>query len=688
MGIQSKRNNSKKNNIIVNINIEEEQKPIVVKQPKPIVVKQAKPVIVNQPKQTPVIKINPAITDLKKNAEKFQKLRDDALSKGVNLPQNFSSIPDIRNQNDLSKVNKSLLDKIKLLEEKLKNVVVPTTPVVPTIPVVPGPVDYVSLSKFLVFEVDKMIKEQAPTEVINQTIVDSIKKIKNYINLEDDPAKDEQMNRYIEHLANRWYQAVPDPNTGVSPLDPEPDPDDVTPDLPEIVQFPNTLPEDLLILLRSSPPIKEDIDANLRKNVSNQLISEKTKETIQKMRNISLIPKPVAGAGPSRIALGVFIDKYIPPNKKAVLEPLREGGRGEIKVLGSDWNRVSLLSTLVLQLILNPELKLTPRIYKPAIAELDTRISKLREYITNINNYRNEYNPEISVKRKLRALQSKIDGSIRNLKISYLDDDEDNEKAIRESFNRLDNTGGSVNAFIAFTLDNDDAMITPDSVIKLFEDTEFSQARPNLPKASNLAITDGDDGQTRLILGEPTGDGIDRPRLFNDDGTLYTTVIPVETPPVDPDFNEGQTPEQEVIPIDEDIENEYIFDLVQKLFYTKRGNDDAVQSLYFELSRAYNTPDDKFTTLTLTQGNIALAKALIKTGIEVNDNSVVSFEGAPTNRGGALPRFKLIVDGKPVKKGTETWYFTGLGDEYSSKDLERQTPEITYPYKDLQKDEF
>ena len=42
MGIQSKqRNNSKKNNITVNINIEEEQKPIVVKQPKPIVVKQA-----------------------------------------------------------------------------------------------------------------------------------------------------------------------------------------------------------------------------------------------------------------------------------------------------------------------------------------------------------------------------------------------------------------------------------------------------------------------------------------------------------------------------------------------------------------------------------------------------------------------------------------------------------------------
>ena len=92
--------------------------------------------------------------------------------------------------------------------------------------------------------------------------------------------------------------------------------------------------------------------------------------------------------------------------------------------------------------------------------------------------------------------------------------------------------------------------------------------------------------------------------------------------------------------------------------------------------------------MTLTQGNIALAKALIKTGVEVNDNSIVSFEGAPTDRSGALPRYKLIVDGAPMKKGTETWYFTGLGDEYSSKDLEGQTPEITYPHKDLEKDEF
>jgi len=683
MGIQSKqRNNSKKNNITVNINIEEEQaKPIVVKQPKPIVVKQPKPIVVKQPKQ-PVIKINPAITDLKENAKTFQTLRDTALSQGVNLPQNFSSIPDIRNQNDLSKVNKTLLDKIKLLEDKLKNK--PVVPVAPTIPVVPGPVDYVSLSKFLAFEVDKMINEGAPPEVINQTIVNSIKKIKNYINLEDDPAKDEQMNRYIEHLDNRFSQVVPSaPKPGVSPLDPEPDPDDATPDLPEIVQFPNTLPEDLLILLRASPPIKKDIDANLRKNEKAQLISDDTKKLIQKMRNIYQIPKPEAGQSPSKLSLNRFIDKYIDPVRQAVLEPLRGPERVVIQAFGKDWNSVSLLSTLVYQLILNPTLTLSPGNYRPSVVELDTRIAQLKQYITDIEEYINQYSPGQSVKTKLKDLKKSLNGSILYLKESYLEDEEDNEQAIKESSNRLDNTNGSVNAFIAFTLDSDDAMITPDSVIKLSRDTKFSEAQPTLPEAYNLAITDGDDGQTRLILGDPTGDGIDRPRLFNADGTLYTTVIPAEPQPVDPGFNEG-IPEDE----EEAAQNEYIFDLVQKLFYTKRGNDDAVQSLYFELSRAYNTPDDKFTTLTLTQGNIALAKALIKTGVEVSDNSIVSFEGAPTNMPRALPRYKLIVDGAPVKKGTETWYFTGLGDEYSSKDLEGQTPEITYPHKDLEKDEF
>mgnify|MGYP006402967251 CR=1 FL=1 len=719
MGIQSKnKQNSKRNNITVNINIEEDQKPIVIKQPKPIVVKQAKPVIVvKQPKRTPVIKINPAITDLKKNADKFQTLRDTALSQGVNLPRNFSSIPDIRNQNDLSKVNKSLLDKIRLLEDKLKNKpVVPVTPVTPVIPVTPVtpvipvtpvtpvtpvipvtpvtpvvPIDYVSLSKALAFEVDKMIIDGVPPEVINQTIVDSIKTIKNYINLEDDQEKDEQMNRYIEHLEDRWLEVVPlapEPNTGVSPLDPEPDPDepdpnDATPEQSD-VQFPDSLPEDLLILLRASPPIKEAIDANLRKNVTAKLISKDTKETIQKMRNIFLIPKPVAGAGPTRPALGVFIDKYIPPNKKAVLEPLREFKRQEIKVLGSFWNRVSLLSTLVLQLILNPELELTPGIYKPAIEELDTRIGILREYIINIDNYRNEYNPEVSVKRKIRSLQSQIEGSIRNLKINYLDEDEDNQEVINKTFNRLDNTNGSVGAYVAFTLDSDDVSITTDSVIELIRDTEFSQVQPTLPEAYNLEITNGDDGQSRLVLAESTGDGIDRPRLFNDDGTLYTTVIPV---PDNPGFsdNEGQTPGQEDGSII--LKREKIDGYIQSLYDTDRGDSNkAIEFIYDQLVEAFNDPDGAvpLPVLMYTDGDIPLAKAIILSDHELKQGEDIKFVVDRANAGNiAFQENNLSINGKieTESNGNTPLKFNPWGDIYENLDQDGITPTITYPYK-------
>ena len=120
MGIQSRKNTAtaKENQITVNINIED--KPVeVVKQPKPVVkvVKQPKPVVVKQraPDKTP-----DRVEKLKENANKFQTLRNKALSQGVNLPQNFSAIPDIRNRTDLTSVNKTLLDKIRILEDKLK----------------------------------------------------------------------------------------------------------------------------------------------------------------------------------------------------------------------------------------------------------------------------------------------------------------------------------------------------------------------------------------------------------------------------------------------------------------------------------------------------------------------------------------------------------------------------------------
>ena len=51
MGIQSRKNTAKCNNVTVNINIEENPRPVkVIKQPKAVIVRQPKPVVVEQPK--------------------------------------------------------------------------------------------------------------------------------------------------------------------------------------------------------------------------------------------------------------------------------------------------------------------------------------------------------------------------------------------------------------------------------------------------------------------------------------------------------------------------------------------------------------------------------------------------------------------------------------------------------------
>ena len=132
MGIQSKKSktDARKNTVTVNTNIEENTKPLVVKQPKPIVVK-TKPVVVKSkgPDKVPDKVPDNRVEELKQNANQFQNLRDRALNQGVALPSNFSAIPDIRNSNDLSMVNKTLLDRIKISEEKLRNKPEPTIPV-------------------------------------------------------------------------------------------------------------------------------------------------------------------------------------------------------------------------------------------------------------------------------------------------------------------------------------------------------------------------------------------------------------------------------------------------------------------------------------------------------------------------------------------------------------------------------
>jgi hypothetical protein len=96
MGIQSRKNktDAKKNNNVINVNIEQKPRPVnVVKQPKPVIVKQPKPVVV-KPDEVPdkvpdVVKPDTRVEELKKNANTIQNLRDRALNQGVTLPNNF-----------------------------------------------------------------------------------------------------------------------------------------------------------------------------------------------------------------------------------------------------------------------------------------------------------------------------------------------------------------------------------------------------------------------------------------------------------------------------------------------------------------------------------------------------------------------------------------------------------------------
>ena len=197
MGIQSRKNktDAKKNNITVNINTEENPRPVkVVKQPKPLVVKQPKPVVVKPdkvPDKVPdVVKPDTRVEELKKNANIFQNLRDRALNQGVTLPNNFSAIPDIRNSNDLTMVNKTLLDRIKILEQKLRNKPKPTTPVLT--PDSSTENDYVTLAKSIVSDMRVLASSSEPNELKIKAIIQSIAKTKNYINLDDNQDNDEK----------------------------------------------------------------------------------------------------------------------------------------------------------------------------------------------------------------------------------------------------------------------------------------------------------------------------------------------------------------------------------------------------------------------------------------------------------------------------------------------------------------
>ena len=677
MGIQSRKNkaSSKKNNITINVNIEEkprpvkvvkQAKPVIVKQPKPVVVRQAEPVVVRQADSGLVDKLkNPdKVDELKNNATKFQTLRDTALKKGIKLPQNFSSIPDIRDRKDLSMANKTLLERIKILEDKLKNQIKPIQPVPPvgTPPILKPnsssenqPVDYVRMSKDILNEMTVLADNENVTLIYKeQQIISNIMEIKRYINLDDNPENDEQMTNHIEQLDN----ILTNLKSGVEPIPDEDTPQD---DLPEIVQYQQRLPDSVVNAMIAGDSII--LNRVLREAVREQQISEATKLVIQKMRPNYLITKIEAGNGPTIDQLKELINFYIEPTQRVVLEPLTDNSKRLLTKLGQQWTQRSLLNTLVWKLLIDPTTSLETGTYKPSNQLLDERIEQLDQYKVNTGLFY-QNNPTEFMINKLRILDELIDGSRRVIKASYIDDDEDDQKSIRDSYNILDSTGGEVAPAIAYELDNDGRDVNINTELSLRVDEGFKLNRPDLDSAYNLYINDN------VVLTEEET-GVEVPRLYNQNGTFYTFEEESPLPP------EGREDDERG-----ELRRLKIKELIKTLYYTDRGYDHQVQKIHDQLRDVYETPKGSTHILMYTDGDIALAKALLQSGMPYKQGDDISFRLENTNMPGASPKFTLTVNNQVATEGdTESpLFFTMYGDVYKGIDLKGNQPTLSFPF--------
>jgi len=661
MGIQSRKNkaSSKKNNITINVNIEEKPRPVkVVKQAKPVIVKQPKPVVVRQADSGLVDKLkNPdKVDELKNNATKFQTLRDTALKKGIKLPQNFSSIPDIRDRKDLSMANKTLLERIKILEDKLKNQIKPTPPILkPNSSSENQPVDYVRMSKDILNEMTVLADNENVTLIYKeQQIISNIMEIKRYISLDDNPENDEQMTNHIEQLDN----ILTNLKSGVEPIPDEDTPQD---DLPEIVQYQQRLPDSVVNAMIAGDSII--LNRVLREAVREQQISEATKLVIQKMRPNYLITKIEAGNGPTIDQLKELINFYIEPTQRVVLEPLTDNSKRLLTKLGQQWTQRSLLNTLVWKLLIDPTTSLETGTYKPSNQLLDERIEQLDQYKVNTGLFY-QNNPTEFMINKLRILDELIDGSRRVIKASYIDDDEDDQKSIRDSYNILDSTGGEVAPAIAYELDNDGRDVNINTELSLRVDEGFKLNRPDLDSAYNLYINDN------VVLTEEET-GVEVPRLYNQNGTFYTFEEESPLPP------EGREDDERG-----ELRRLKIKELIKTLYYTDRGYDHQVQKIHDQLRDVYETPKGSTHILMYTDGDIALAKALLQSGMPYKQGDDISFRLENTNMPGASPKFTLTVNNQVATEGdTESpLFFTMYGDVYKGIDLKGNQPTLSFPF--------
>ena len=96
-------------------------------------------------------------------------------------------------------------------------------------------------------------------------------------------------------------------------------------------------------------------------------------------------------------------------------------------------------------MLLNPNLELTPGSYRPVIEELDERLNALAGYAQNIDEFTTTNYPAINqnvdnLKNRRTSLKGAVASGERDIKRSYLDDEENNQETVIQTLFIMDNT--------------------------------------------------------------------------------------------------------------------------------------------------------------------------------------------------------------------------------------------------------
>ena len=94
--------------------------------------------------------------------------------------------------------------------------------------------------------------------------------------------------------------------------------------------------------------------------------------------------------------------------------------------------------------------------------------------------------------------------------------------------------------------------------------------------------------------------------------------------------------------------------------------------------------------MELTDGDVALAKALLSTNTVTPSNADVKFVQKNNNMPGASAMFNLVINGQVATEtdGNKPLDFNDTGDIYGPSDLQGIKPNLTYPHANQSRDDL